>query len=187
MTRRVSLKPYLSLTYVMYLNSDMYPFLSSNTNQTQASIWVKIGLLQPSLETVVPEGATPNLQLLSMLQEDKVRPSLLNGSIIKSKNNYRKVKFYHYSTTVHNGVILWVWRGRIGEYRLSPERLGAIPSWTLEDANWEYGPTAVGQMSVLYPNLQPTGEGGIAPNLEGRRQYSPICPSQTHSVNIVIK
>ena len=34
------------------------------------------------------------------------------------------------------GRILWVWRGRIGEYRLSPERLGAIPSWTLEAANW---------------------------------------------------
>ena len=86
MTRRVSLKPYLSLSYVMYLNSDMYPFLSSKTYQTQASIWVKIGLLQPSLETVVPEGVTPNLQLLSMLQEDKVRPFLI-VAILRLKIN----------------------------------------------------------------------------------------------------
>ena len=31
-----------------------------------------------------------------------------------------------------NGGIPWVWRGRIGEYRLSPERLGAIPSQSPE-------------------------------------------------------
>ena len=83
------------------------------------------------------------------------------------------MKYYYYQLPPRIGRILWVWRGRIGEYRLSPERLGAIPSWTLEAANWEYGPTAVGRRSVLYPNLQPTGEGGIAPNLEGRRRYSP--------------
>ena len=74
----------------------------------------------------------------------------------------------------HIGRIMWVWRECIGEYRLSPERWGQYhpEPWRLEMGE-QYGPTAVGRRSVLYPNLQPTGEGGIAPNLEGRRRYSP--------------
>ena len=47
------------------------------------------------------------------------------------------------------------------------ERLGAIPARTLE--------------------AKPTGEGGIAPNIEGRRRYWPVRPSQTHGIDIVIK
>ena len=65
--------------------------------------------------------------------------------------------------SLRNGGVRWVWRGRIGKCVPNSEKLGVV----------QYGPTAVGRRSVLYPNLQPTGEGGIAPNLEGRRRYSP--------------
>ena len=54
----------------------------------------------------------------------------------------------------------------IGEYRLSPERLG------------QYHPI---------PGGEADGGGRYCLNLEGRRRYSPIHPSQTHGNHIVIK
>ena len=55
--------------------------------------------------------------------------------------------------------------------------------WGIPSESWEIGvntnrrtPEAVGQ----------TGEGGISSNLKGQRRYSPICPNQTHGVNILL-
>ena len=55
---------------------------------------------------------------------------------------------------------LLVWLGHIGEYRLRPSRLGAIPPSPVR-------PAASGV------------QDGIAPNLSGLRRYSPIRPRQT--------
>ena len=62
-----------------------------------------------------------------------------------------------------------IWLGHIGEYRLSPERLGAN--------------------TILIPGGHRLTQGRVvlAPNLEGRRWYSPICLSQMHGIYIVIK
>ena len=64
-----------------------------------------------------------------------------------------------------NGGIPFFWQGRIGEYHLSPERLGDISTLIL-----------VGRrLSVV-----------LAPNLEGIRRYSLIHSCQTHGICVVV-
>ena len=56
--------------------------------------------------------------------------------------------------------------------------------WGIPSSSFEIGGNTTFPRSAY--GLRGSG-GGIAPILEGRRWFSPIRPSQTHGVNIVIK